>query len=226
VSGHAYSELVGGYVLGALDPAEQAAMKRHLEECQECRREYEALADIPALLDRIVPADVPPPEPSPALEEAVLDRVARERGREERPRFRFRWPPKPLLAGAAAAIAAAVVVALLVRGPDADTAYADGKLVGLQNARGGFTVRKVPAGTEVTLWANGLPSRSGATYELWCVRTDGRWVSGGSFRPRRDGRANVKLTAAVMPGQYHVVVVSRRGEGKRAGQVLRGTLRY
>jgi hypothetical protein len=30
----------------------------------------------------------------------------------------------------------------------------------------------------------------------------------------------------VMPGQYHVVVISRRGEGKRAGEVLRGKLQY
>jgi hypothetical protein len=78
----------------------------------------------------------------------------------------------------------------------------------------------------VDLWAQGLPVRSGMTYELWCVRTDGRWVNGGSFQPRRDGYANATLTAAVMPGDYHLVVVSRGGAGKRAGEVLRGTLRY
>jgi anti-sigma-K factor RskA len=221
-----HGDLVGGYVLDALDPAERDAMRRHLEGCDMCRREYAALSGIPALLDRIVPADVPPPEPSPTLEEAVLDRVARERGRTQRSRLQFRWPPKPLLAGAAAAIVVALVVALLVRGPDADPAYANGKLVSLQGAGGSFSVKRVPDGTEVNLRVRGLPSRRGVAYELWCVRTDGRWVSGGSFQPRRDGEANVKLTAAVMPGEYHIVVVSRRGEGKRTGQVLRGTLRY
>jgi Anti-sigma-K factor rskA/Putative zinc-finger len=219
-----YGELVGGYVLQALDPPEQEAMKRHLEECELCRREYAALSSIPDLLDRIVPADVPPPAPSPALEEAVLDRVARERGRKKR--VRFRWPPKPLLAGAAAAVAVALVVALLVRGPTPDPAYATGKLVGPPGVSGGFSVKSVPAGAEVNLWAQGLPVRSGMTYELWCVRTDGRWVNGGSFQPRRDGYANATLTAAVMPGDYHLVVVSRGGAGKRAGEVLRGTLRY
>jgi anti-sigma factor RsiW len=219
-----HGDLVGGYVLNALDPREQEAMKRHLEECEVCRREYAALSSIPHLLDRIGPADVPPPAPSPALEEAVLDRVARERGR--RKRVRFRWPPKPLLAGAAAAVAVALVVALLVRGPAPDPAYATGKLVGPHGVGGGFSVMAVPAGTEVTLWARGLPVRAGTAYDLWCVRTDGRWVSGGSFRPRRDGQANARLTAAVMPGDYHLVVVSRRGAGKRAGEVLRGTLRY
>jgi hypothetical protein len=219
-----HGDLIGGYVLGALDPAEQDAMRRHLEECEECRREYAALSRLPDLLDRIVPEDVPPPVPSPALEEAVLDRVARERGRTKR--VRFRWPPKPLLAGAAAAIAVALVVGLLVRAPDVDPAYATGKLVGPPGVDGGFSVKNVPAGTEVNLWAQGLPARSGIAYELWCVRTDGSWVNGGSFRPSRDGYASATLTAAVMPGDYHLVVVSRRGAGKRAGEVLRGTLRY
>lgn len=221
-----HGDLVGGYVLHALDPAEQDAMRQHLEECEVCRREYSALAGLPALLDRIEPADVPPPAPDPALEEAVLDRVARERGRIGQPQPRFRWPPKPLLAGAAAAIAVAAVVAVLLHGSGAEPAYATGKLVGGQGTQGGFSVKRVPAGTRVNLWAEGLTSRSGVTYQLWCVRTDGRWVSGGSFRPRRGGRANVELTAAVMPGDYHLVVVSRRDRGKRAGEVLRGTLRY
>jgi anti-sigma-K factor RskA len=217
-----HADLLGGYVLGALDPADEAEMRRHLEECEECRREYEALAGIPALLDRIVPADVPPPEPSPALEEAVLDRVARERGRGAGPRLT--WPPRLALAGAAAAIVVAVVVALLVRSPGTDTAYAWGELRGVPGADGSFTVQEVPAGTQVDLSADGL--RGGTAYEVWCVRTDGRWVSGGTFLPRRDGEAEATLTAAVNPGDYHVVVVTRREPGERGPEVLRGKLRY
>ncbi|MBD0282818.1 MAG: anti-sigma factor [Thermoleophilaceae bacterium] len=217
-----HADLLGGYVLGALDPAEETEMRRHLEECEECRREYDALAGIPALLDRIVPADVPPPEPSPALEEAVLDRVARERGRSAGPRLA--WPPRLALAGAAAAILVAVVVALLLRSPGTDIAYAWGELRGVPGAEGSFTVQQVPAGTQVDLSANGL--RRGAPYEVWCVRTDGRWVSGGTFLPRRDGEAEATLTAAVNPGDYHVVVVTRRKRGERGPEVLRGKLRY
>jgi hypothetical protein len=221
-----HGDLVGGYVLGALEPDEQVAMRRHLEECDLCRREYMALAGLPMLLDRIEPADVPPPEPSAALEEAVLDRVARERGRASPGRPRFRWPPRPLLAGAAAAIAATIAIALLVNDTGGDTAYAGGRLHGVPGAGGGFSVKRVPAGTEVTLWVDGLPTSKGTAYELWCVKADGRWVSGGTFRTRRHGEARVKLTAAVRPGDYRLVVVSRRGQDRRAGEVLRGQLRY
>jgi len=219
-----HADLVGGYVLGALDPAEEAAMRRHIEECDQCRREYESLARIPALLDRIEPADVPPPAPAASLEAAVLDRIARERG-ERTVRPRLAWPPRRALAGAVAAVAVALVVALLVRGSETDSAYAWGKLHGARGAGGNFTVEKVPAGTRVNLNVNGL-SAAGPGYEVWCVRTDGRWVSGGSFRPRSDGQADVELTAAVTPGEYHVVVLTQRGTGKRGAEVARGKLRY
>jgi hypothetical protein len=85
----------------------------------------------------------------------------------------------------------------------------------------------VPAGTRVRLWARGLRRPRGAVYELWCVRADGRWVSGGTFRAGRDGRARAHLTAAVDPGEYHTMVVTRRsGEDQRGRPVLRGSLRY
>lgn len=219
-----HADLIGGYVLGALDPAEQAAMRRHLEECEECRREYEALAGIPGLLDRIVPADVPPPEPSASLEEAVVDRVARERTRAGR--TRLVWPRKLALAGAAAAVAVAILVVLLVRGADPESTYARGTLRGVPGASGSFTVQEVPAGTQVDLNVDGLSARGGAAYELWCVRTDGRWVSGGSFRPGPNGEADVELTAAVTPGDYHLVVLTRGAHGRRGTEVLRGKLVY
>ena len=83
----------------------------------------------------------------------------------------------------------------------------------------------VSAGTRVYLSADRLPAVG--DYEVWCVRTDGRWISGGSFRPSADGAAEATLTAAVEPGEYHEVVVTRRGsEGARGAEVLRGKLVY
>ena len=67
----------------------------------------------------------------------------------------------------------------------------------------------------------------GGQFELWCVRTYGRWVSGGTFKSRADGRAAAELTAAVTPGNYHLIVVTTMGSGPEPGTpVLRGKLNY
>ena len=48
---------VGAYALGALDPDEAAAVRRHLEGCEECRAEHDALAPLPSLLSLAEGAD-------------------------------------------------------------------------------------------------------------------------------------------------------------------------
>jgi anti-sigma factor RsiW len=220
-----HSDLMGGYVLGALEPAEREEMERHLQTCELCRREHAALTGLPGLLDQIEPADVPPPVPSASLEDAVLDRVARERGRRRRALSRLRRPRLALVAAAAAVLAVALVTVLLALSED-DSAYAFGKLRGTPGAGGSFVVDAVPAGTRVSLEVTGLPPRT--DYELWCVRTDGRWISGGTFRPRPGGEAEAQLTAAVRPGEYHRVVITGRGADppKYEPQFLRGKLEY
>ena len=222
-----YADLMGGYVLGSLAPAEREEMERHLQTCEACRREYEALSGLPSLLDRIEPADVPPPLPSDSLEDAVLDQVARERGRRNRRLAGLRRPPRVALFGAAAALLAVLLVtALLVFADEDDAAYAFGDLRGTPGAEGSFVLNSVPAGTRVNVEVSGLPARK--DYELWCVRTDGRWVSGGTFRAPAGGRAEAQLTAAVRPGEYHRVVITGRGATRPdyEPQFLRGKLQY
>jgi len=224
-----HGALLGGYVLESLEPAEMEEMRRHVADCPYCGPEAGALRTLPVLLDSIEPADVPPPSLSPTVEEAVLDRFARER-RADRPRRRRR-PLVPRLAALGAACAAAVVLALVVVGGDGDDsdAYASAKLapvVANSAATATAWAEDVPAGTRVRLRARGLPVRQGGMYELWCVRGDGHWVSGGTFRTGGDGRAEAVLTAAVRPGDYHVMVVTRKTGGERGPALLRGELRY
>jgi anti-sigma-K factor RskA len=223
-----HGALVGGYVLGSLEPAEMEEMRAHVAGCPHCGPEARALAPLPGLLDRIEPADVPPPSLSPTVEEAVLDRFARERGRQRQTRRRRRFA-LPRLAALGATCAAIAVVALLLLGEDErdSHAYASAKLAPLaagSHARATAWAEDVPAGTRVRLRARGLPAKR--TYELWCVRADGRWVSGGSFRAASDGRADAVLTAAVRPGDYHVMVVTRHNDGEHGPSLLRGRLRY
>jgi Anti-sigma-K factor rskA/Putative zinc-finger len=225
-----HGALLGGYVLGALEPAEMQEVRRHLESCPQCTREEAKLSGLPALLDNIEPSDVPPPQLSPELEEIVLDRFVRERQQQREPRV-TRWRRMPVLA-AASGIAAALLLALvvLVAGDSDDSAYATSDLRGpAAGPRGKAWLTTVDAGTHVSLQAKQLPT-GGGVYELWCVRPDRTWVSGGTFRARADGRAAAEFTAAVEPGDYHLIVITRTPagapEGARGSMVLRGHLKY
>jgi hypothetical protein len=226
-----HGALLGGYVLGALEPAEMEAMRQHLESCPQCAREERKLAGLPALLDTIEPGDVPPPQLSPELEELVLDRFVRERRRPERQRLqrRQRVPVLAAASGIAAALLVALVV-LLIGGEETDSAYAWSSLKGRGEAaasRGYARLTSVDAGTQVSLQARRLPGGKGQLFEMWCVREDGRWVSGGTFKSRADGRAAAELTAAVTPGSYHQIVITTLGTGPEPGTpVLRGKLSY
>jgi anti-sigma-K factor RskA len=236
-----HGHLVGGYVLGALEPREMDEMRAHLASCPHCGPEARRLAALPELLDRIVPADVPPPSLAPQVEERVLDRFARERREEARERAAWRRPRRfrpadgapgrsrrPLLALAAALAALAIVLAVVLPLGDGedDSAYANVRLAGPAEAAASAELAEVAAGTRIRLRTRGL--RSDAEYEVWCVRADGRWVSGGTFWADADGSTAADLTAAVKPGDYHWMAVTRRPQagGERGPVVLRGELRY
>jgi anti-sigma factor RsiW len=71
---------LGAYVLGGLDPDEAAAVRRHLEVCEECAAEHDLLAPMPGLLSLAGGAEEATSEPlSPAFEERLLDAYARDR---------------------------------------------------------------------------------------------------------------------------------------------------
>jgi Anti-sigma-K factor rskA/Putative zinc-finger len=241
-----HGPLLGGFALGALEPEEMEEMRRHVAVCPQCGPEANRMEGLPWLLDRIAPADVPPPTLSPQVEEAVLDRFARERteegaggapGREagrstRRPALLGggRLARRPLAVAAACLVALAVALAVILPlgGDEGDSpAYASVSLDARPGGAGSATawLGQVPAGTRIRLETRGLPA--GSEYEVWCIRADGRWVSGGTFWADRDGRTEAELTAAVRAGDYHRMVVTRgAGGGDRGPAVLDGELRY
>jgi hypothetical protein len=51
-------QLLGVYVVGAIDPSERAIVDLHLQDCPACREELSGLAGLPALLGRVPREDV------------------------------------------------------------------------------------------------------------------------------------------------------------------------
>src|SRR5215471_4515800 len=101
-------QALGGYVLGAIDPAERAQVDEHLATCPECREVLASLAGLPAMLrkvpvveaERLAAAEEAPEltgMPSPEMLTSLLGRTANVR------RIR-RW--RGLAAAAAVALVA------------------------------------------------------------------------------------------------------------------------
>ncbi|MBX7546986.1 zf-HC2 domain-containing protein [Streptomyces sp. NPDC004232] len=67
---------LGGYVLGALSPAETEQVRAHLATCDACRAEYEQLAGLPALLATVTAAEAAGGA-VPAGDEEPVDRLVR-----------------------------------------------------------------------------------------------------------------------------------------------------
>ena len=201
---------LGGYVLGGLEPAEAEAVREHLARCAACAAEHAELAGLPRLLALAEGAEDAAPLPA-AVEERVLDAVARERGPARR-RRRPRWRPALALAAGVAAIAAALAIVL-----DGDQQHGGYRLA-LRPAAAGAAVsgraelQSTPGGTAVHLWVRGLPRDPDVVYE---VRCDARhWsASAGTFRADAQGRAVVVLTTAARRGEYDAIRVVRRSRG-------------
>jgi anti-sigma factor RsiW len=223
-----FRELLGGYVLDALEPEDREALRQHLAACPRCRREHTELAGVPAMLDLLDTPEEGPAAPPAGLEEAVLDRFARERRRLVPIRLpqRRRWGIRLGIAGALAAVVAALVLGGVFSPSGGQSAFAHVRLSGAGGASAEADLRALRAGTGVQLAATGLPAGHGRVYELWCVADDGRWISGGTFRADGRGQARVSLTSAARPGEYEVMLVTQRTSGDHGPRVLAGRVGY
>ncbi len=209
---------LGAYVLGGLDPDEAAAVRRHLEVCDECAAEHDALAPMPGLLSLAGGAEEATSKPlSPAFEERLLDAYARDRSKHPRRRRRLAWHrPRPrwLAVGAAVtAAAAAAVVGITVSREEEPARQYDvsfQNVSGPQTARARADLESGDEGTTVHLWVRGLPAGENAVYEVLCDAEE--WTAtAGTFRTDAEGRAYVTLTTALRRGEYNAIRIVRRG---------------
>jgi anti-sigma factor RsiW len=169
---------VGAYLLGALEPAEQASFEGHLAGCAECRAEVERLRVAADALPRSVEPFVPPPSLKRSLMEAIREDVKPER----RP-LAERLGLSRLLAGGRPALAMGFAVIALIVGIGVGTQVGGGddghKVIAgvvdrsrVPEATATITVPKGDGGP-AQLRVTGMPQpKPGQVYEIWLKRGD------------------------------------------------------
>jgi anti-sigma-K factor RskA len=220
---HPHPDL-GGYVLGALEPAERADFEEHLAGCQRCQAEVAELRGLPELLEQATP----PVEVPPWLRERTFAAVERAAAHQRR-RRRLR------LALTAAAACLVLVVAfaggytLSQVGPFADRGRVIAFALAAPDggaARATAKVRQVGDGLAITMEVSGLaPNPPGSVYECWYVGPGDsverpNRVSAGTFTVGGDGRASLRMHSAADLQRYPAMGVTLerdRGNPARTG---------
>jgi anti-sigma factor RsiW len=185
---------LGAAALGGGDPADDIALRAHLDGCAACRAELRELTLVARALAAIPLAavDAAPAEPSGELGSRVLERLAHERGAVRSRRVRRTLAG----AGAFASLAAAVIAAVLVFGSGDGPAGTRVELpsVGGERATATAILRAKPSGTEVEMKVTGL--HRGDYYWLWLTDDGGRRLPAGTFQGS-DQPIDLRLTAAM-----------------------------
>jgi anti-sigma-K factor RskA len=220
---HPHPDL-GGYVLGALEPAERADFEEHLAGCERCQAEVAELRGLPELLEQAAP----PVEVPPWLRERTFAAVERAAAHQRR-RRRLR------LALTAAAACLVLVVAfaggytLSQVGPFADRGRVIAFALAAPDggaARATAKVRQVGDGLAITMEVSGLaPNPPGSVYECWYVGPGDSLerpnrVSAGTFTVGVDGRASLRMHSAADLQRYPAMGVTLerdRGNPARTG---------
>jgi predicted anti-sigma-YlaC factor YlaD len=211
-------QLLGVYVVGAIEPAERALVDEHLGECAACRDELAGLAGLPAMLSRVPEADVArlgggvvslpqPDDPSPELLNSLLRRVA---GRRRTRLYR----------GVAAVAAAAVIAA---GGTAAVLSSTGSASATAEVAAGANTAAHISAvvdysptswGTAMRVQVTGIAP--GTACKFWVLEGNGRapagsWtVSGAGYGASQWFAAS----SAVRPASVHGFLITAAATGK------------
>jgi hypothetical protein len=212
-------QLLGAYVLGALDEQEVHAMDEHLASCPDCTRELEELRAMEAFLGEVPPEAMldGPPEGGDLLLQRTLREVRAERGGVARRR--------QFALGAAAAVVAALVLGAGVfvgkaTSPDVtalptETVAPDPAGTKLATAtdpvtKATMTVKVIPAAgwVRTNIAVNGIPD--GEKCRIFVVAKDGSRQEAGSWVVSKKAAAegaNLDGSALVAPNDVKSVVV-------------------
>lgn len=189
------------YVLGALDPSEVEAFRRHLTDCAACREEIAAFEQVVDVL--------PAAAPQYAVPKGLRRRVMREvratpkagakagaTGRRA-PAFAALRPRALVAGGALAVVAVAVIVAVVLGSGGAGT-----RVVQASVARSSGSAEVRISGGQGELIVRHMPApAAGRIYEVWFERGHGKPSPTNTlFSVTSTGTGNVGL-----PGSLHGV---------------------
>ena len=187
-----FRQLLGVYVVGAIDPHERALVDSHLSSCAGCREELAGLAALPALLGRI-PIDeaarisgVSPERSQPGQEpEAQILRPLLGRVRHQRRVRRWRtMAAAAAVAAAAAGLSAGLTGALQTQVPARhpvavmrwDTKHAVNHVT---RATAVVKYRRTAWGTQIETRVSGIVP--GTICQLWVTGPGGQYQAIGSW---------------------------------------------
>jgi anti-sigma-K factor RskA len=213
-------ELIAGYALDALEPADRARAKELLERSEEAREELRTLTETAAAMATAVSGPAPPP----GLRERILQ-SARDDRQTVVPLESRRRPRLVPVLGVAAAVAAVVAVALGIWGfsvsSDLDESRAalaqaraaatvlaspDARTVGLEQGNGSLVV----SGSEAVLVLNDMEGApKGKTWEVWVL--DGETPARAGLFAGGQARDVVPVEGTVGPGAKVLVTLEPSG---------------
>jgi hypothetical protein len=181
---------LGAAALGHLEPAEEIALRAHLDGCPDCRAELRSLRSVARALPLADPAHlhVDPPQPPSELGDLVRDRIAGLRTAHRRRVTRRAG------FGVGAAVLAAAVISLVLLLPRSEAPSTSVVFPSSHGAGGHATLVAQKAGTRVALHASGL--HDGDYYWLWVTGDDGDRLAAGTFQGSH-GSVDVTMHAAL-----------------------------
>lgn len=208
-------QLLGVYVVGAIDPAERGIVDEHLAVCRDCREKLSGLAGLPALLRRVPLADAErmaeggyggpeAAEPPAELLSSLLGRVATRRRNR-------RWRSVLTLAAAVAIAAGGTAAVMEAQQPSAQVAASD--VAHGANALVTAKVSYTPTswGTAMRVEVAGVPS--GTACKFWVIDTAGHrhpagaWTAGPGY-----GEHWYSASSSVPAGSVHGFQITAHGK--------------
>ena len=208
-------DLLGPFVMGDLDPAEERLVEEHLENCASCRREVEALR---LAHERLVEFAAASEDPPPHLKDRVVDGLPR-------PVSRRIVPPWVAVAAAVFLVALGLAYGPSLLGSQEVAAATLEPMGEAPDAGAEVNVQGTGENLEVSVDAWGLPKcEREEYYELWFVEENGEHVSAGTFTVDESGDAEIDLTAPRFATSYPRigVTVERDKDPRPSGVMMMG----